>query len=115
MHPGQHIVNTYKDTILRYSSTQPIWLSQPAPLRAPTPFLNGLTRSPARAKEAQRRRSPTLSQSAKDIRRVDLSIYLSIYTYISIYVEYSRELLLGSQSHFWISSLCVCARVPFVL
>jgi len=28
---------------------------------------------------------------------------------------YSRELPLGSQSHFRISSLCVCARVPFVL
>jgi len=28
---------------------------------------------------------------------------------------YSRELPLGSQSHSRISSLCVCARVPFVL
>jgi len=27
---------------------------------------------------------------------------------------YSRELPLGSQSHSRISSLCVCARVPFV-
>jgi len=27
---------------------------------------------------------------------------------------YSREPSLGSQSHSWISSMCVCARVPFV-
>ena len=28
---------------------------------------------------------------------------------------YTRELPFGSQSHFRISSLCVCARVPFVI
>ena len=32
----------------------------------------------------------------------------------SIYI-YSKELPLGFQSHFRISSLCVCARAPFVL
>jgi len=37
----------------------------------------------------------------------------AFYSYIACFVN--RELPLGSQSHFRISSLCVCARVPFVL
>jgi len=34
--------------------------------------------------------------------------------HLQYHVYLSRELRLGSQSHSWISFLCVCARVPFV-
>ena len=40
------------------------------------------------------------------------SLYKILFYFKALYF---RELPLGSQSHFRISSLCVCARVPFVL
>jgi len=56
--------------------------------------------------------TPPLRQDARGKKT-----YIHTHTHIyNIHVcVYSRELPLGSQSHSRISSLCVCARVPFVL